>query len=411
MYCPRCNIEVGNDEFCENCGGKTVPSIEEADKVKNVPEPIKEKINRINNRNTEIAKPEFKVKKLISMIVIAVIVIGGLIGYNTLKSQYTPEKVTQRYFNYLAKKDYKDAYKLLVDTDDYFLSEPMFEKAMSAESFKTYTIKSYNQADFNQSSDANMNGKQLAQADSYFEVNCEGNLYPIGIIKKGKKFMFFDDYKILADNLTTSWTFTAPKGTKILVNGKEPKTVQEADNSGSLSLANYNPENVNLEISQIFKGSYDVTASMDGAINIKYDKAVAGKDITVKYSPTDILVNSLKDVTEQYLKLHFSNATKDKFSSIVASDNQLSAMTFEQAWGGSSDNGIKYTLKDITVTDKSIDDSSHAKISIDIKADYEDDTMVSWGGSKQTGTKDINTDIYFEKQNGKWLIYNTGSID
>ena len=53
----------------------------------------------------------------------------------------------------------------------------------------------------------------------------------------------------------------------------------------------------------------------------------------------------------------------------------------------------------------------HATITVKGTVQYEDSSLVEFGMNKLSGTKDLLTEIRFKKDNGKWLIVETGYLN
>ncbi|NFL88146.1 hypothetical protein FDB24_16745 [Clostridium botulinum] len=403
MYCPRCNIEVENEEFCEKCGRATVASSEVAATTTlqaKITEPIREEL-KIN----KIKVSKFNFKKIVSSIAFLAICIGIFIGYSVLKDQYTPRRTVEKYYTYLLNKDYDNAYKLLIGTDSNFLTKDNFEKSMESMNLKSYNIKNYNPNEFSfDERKSNFNA-----TNNMFSVQAEEKLFPIEIQKDGKKLLFFDDYKISTDSFTTKWEFTAPKGASITIDGKEANVTNEIsyDNNSFMIGSSYKADSCTYSIDNIFNGTYDVNVTMDGAKDFKASGAVAGKKLDIKFETTDELAKQLQDQAKEFLDLHYSNATQDKYSGILTPDSKVLSKTNQF---GLSSNQVINKLQDIKITKQSIDDLEHVKISVSGTISYEDSSLVQWGLNKSSGTKEINVDFYFEKQDGKWLISDTSYI-
>lgn len=408
MYCTRCKIKT-EDTFCENCGGATVASEEVAATSTTVQAdisyPIQEKIK--NEVGQPIAK-KITVKKILSITIALVLVIGVLTGYNILSKQYTPRKTVEKYYNYLVNKDYDNAYKMLINTDNNFLNKDIYTISIQQVDFSQYTIKNYNSNDFPKS--YNPKNNNLDTIGNMFSVQTGGYLYPVGVVNLGKKLLVFNDYKIEAGNFTTKWQLTAPIGAKVLVAGKE--TVKSNDLNLDVNFninpnSFYKPETTVYEVGSIFNGKYDITASMEGAKDVNYKGAVAGKKINIKFEPTEELSNQLQEKAKKFVDLYYTNASQEKYSEIVTQDsNALTRVSILDY----ANNSVVNKVQDIKVINKSIDDGTHATITVKCTINYEDSSWVAWGGTKQTGTRDITTDFYFEKQDGKWLIIDTGYL-
>ena len=358
-------------------------------------------------KTTKVKVSKFSTLKIISIVAICVLVIGGFICYKILLAQNTPKKAVEKYYNYIVKKDYDNAFKMMVGTDDRFLDIANFKIVMDQKNIKTFYIKAYNSNDFEQSYQNN-NSQTNAQpvlSPNMFEVQGSGKLYPVSVIENGSKLVFFKDYKINADNLSIKWKLTAPTGAKILVNGKNTDIVGEPELS-SENYAEYKPTNDIYQIDRIFQGSYNITGKMDGAKDLKLSAATAGTETDIKFKPNANLLKKLEDQTKSFINLYYSKASEDKYTSILTDDSD--ALLLMKTVGYSS-NGITKKLQNIKITESQLDDSSHAKISVTGIASYNNPQMI--GLDPKTGTKDITAEFSFEKINGKWLICDVTGID
>jgi len=404
MYCPRCRIKT-EDEFCENCGNATVSSEEVA--ATTVQADMHYLMHKEIKKEKVITRaPKLTIKKIISLVAILVIGTGALIGYSLLKKQYTPKKTVEKYYNYLSNHDYDNAYKMLINTDDKFLSKDIYKNSMSKMNFNEFTIQNYNEFSKsylpNNSQDTN-----ISNSGNMFSVQAGGKSYPVSVVNMGKRLLIFNNYKIAADNYTIKWQFTAPTGAKILINGKEPIKTNEPNLDNAFSFNGvYKPSSAVYEIGRIFNGTYDVTATMEGAKEVNYKGLLAGKKINIVFEPNDDLTKQLKENAKSFLELYYSNASQDKYSNLVTTDSNALKRIKEFAMYR-SDKAVN-KIKSVEVTEQSIDDVEHAKITVKSTIDYEDSSIAIWGLQKQVGTKEKLTDFYFEKQNGKWLIVDTG---
>jgi len=410
MYCPRCKIETGTETFCENCGGATVASDEVAAVTEEQTEtinPIKEK-NKTKSTNKKVTKKS--IKRYVTITCVAIMVITGLGMYRTLQSQYTPKNEVTKFYNYVVKKDYDNAFKQMVDTDDRFMDKEDFKVAIGEKNINTFYIKSYNQADFPQSYNTDISqGSNVKNISSnMFTVQGSGKLYAIGVNDNGSNLIFFKDYKINADSFAINWQISAPTGAKVLVNGKAPDISNQPNDDSAMPInGTYKPSSVLYQIDKIFDGSYDVTAKMDGAKDFKIVKAPAGKKVTINFNPNDSTIKQLQSQSKAYLDLYYSNATQDKYSKILTTDSDVLSKMSLSGFGTTS---VTNKLKDLTVVKSQLDDADHATMSVKGSVSYEDSSMVQFGGAKTTGTKDMTLDLYFERVDGKWLISDSGYI-
>ncbi|WP_443660941.1 hypothetical protein [Clostridium algidicarnis] len=401
MYCPRCKVET-EDTFCEKCGGATVASSEVASTIvkEKLPFTIQEERKEKKIRD----KTKFSFKKSIKLLIVVVILIGALMGYKTLQTQYTPLNTTKVFYNYIVKKDYDNAYKMLTNTDDQFTSKDMFESYMKQKDIKSFKIQNYNANTFNAAPSQN----NIKNSGNMFTVQANETLYPIDVVENGSKFIFFKNYKIKADNFSVKWQLIAPTGAKVMVSGKTPYVSNEPNTDVSTLLNDkYKPSTVLYQINEIFNGSYDVTATMEGADKFKLVSAPTDKEVTIKFNPSTSIIKTLQEQAKAYLDLYYSNATQDKYTSIITTDNDIALKLNSDIISSTLTN----KLQDIKINTSSLDDVDHATINVKCGLSYVDSSTAMYGQSATTGTKEMTTDFYFQRVNGKWLISDTGDLD
>ena len=76
-----------------------------------------------------------------------------------------------------------------------------------------------------------------------------------------------------------------------------------------------------------------------------------------------------------------------------------------------SSNKITNKLTTVEITEKKLEDMEHATITVKGTVQYEDSSLVEFGMNKLSGIKDLLTEIRFKKDNGKWLIVETGYLN
>lgn len=407
MFCPRCKIET-QDTFCEYCGSATVASSEVAAtsteaKTQHFQESIR------HDGNTIAAK--FSLKKIISFVAVLVLIIGGLTTYKALQAQYTPKKTVEKFYDYLIKKDYDNAYKMLINTDDRFMTKDNFKLAMEQKDIKQYYIKDFNINEFQNYEDSST--ANIRNLKNMFSVQASGKLYPISVAEDGSKLIFFKDYKIDASTFAVKWQMIAPQGAKISINGVEPDISDEPNyDNNMLYNTNYKPSTLIYQVDRIFQGSYDIVAKLDGAEDIKLSSAQAGKKVTIKFSPSADTLKKLQEQAKAYLDLYYSKATQDKYTSLLTTDSKAISR-IGGIFGGFnySSDYVTNKLQELKITSSQLDDIDHATVNVKGSVYYEDSSLLSWYGSKQTGTRDMETEFYFERVNGNWLICDTGYIN
>ncbi|MDS0525964.1 hypothetical protein NNC19_09765 [Clostridium sp. SHJSY1] len=311
-------------------------------------------------------------------IVIMIILIGTIAllgGYKALQAHFTPENALKKYCNYLADKKYKNAYKMLYNTDEDFLSEETFEGTYSDVDFSSYSIKDHENNGFN------------------YEIQVNGDTYNAEVSENGKKFFMFPNYKIDAKSIAAKeWKFFAPTGTEIFINDKKinddmiksEDTIK--DNQGP-----YKTQVSTYSIDNIFKGKYDISFKLNGADEIVKNDVQAGDKVLIqtKISKefTEQLINQTKDLFKAYYN---EGKNYEKFFSSTAN-----VATSINSLASNTDKRYKFIGDKIAVEKETeIGDSSHAKLRI----------MYTIEG---TEADQMNT-LYFIKENDKWLI---SSID
>ena len=313
------------------------------------------------------------------------------------------------FYNYIVKQDYDNAYNMLVDTDDKYMSKDNFKSYMKQKNIKAYYIKNYNANDFKQNtSSAETQKINSSSLGNLFTVQASGKLYPIDVVEDGAKLVFFKNYKIRADTFSVKWQLMAPTGAKVLVNGKTPDVSKEANLDTNLLLSDkYKPSTVLYQIDRIYNGSYDITSTMDGAENFKLDSAPADTKAIIKFKVSADTAKKLQDQAKVYLDLYYSKASNDKYSSLLTTDSDILTKT----GGFNYSDKVTKKLQDLKVIESQLDDANHAKISISTSVYSEDTSLVEFGQAIITGTRDSIADFFFERVNGTWLISDTGNID
>ena len=81
MYCPKCKIETGNDNFCGNCGGAT---INKSDLSGDIKEKEVSQSPREQFEDKKVTLSNLDAKKIIKISICAIVVISILVGYNAL---------------------------------------------------------------------------------------------------------------------------------------------------------------------------------------------------------------------------------------------------------------------------------------------------------------------------------------
>jgi len=402
MFCPRCEIDTGEDSFCEKCGGETVAS----DEIVSTSE-VKAKFPHIikqNNMEKKIKSTTSKVsiKTTICYIAFAVILIGGFTGYKVLQLKYTPETAVNQYYTYLANKDYTNAYKMLINTDNNFMSESMFEKSVENQNFKNYSIKLFNKNAFDPT-------EKSSNATTY-AVKASGLDYVAEVMQSGKKNLIFNNYKINAKNFTSSdWDFDVPHGAEIYVNGKKVNNlVTSATENSAVSGLNgqssaYITKTDSYQINSIFTGNYTVKMKLLGDSDLTVNNVAVGTKVSTDFKIKKSLEQQLQSQATELLKAYYGKKDMSKFLS-SDSDVESELKSSESLYAGDTGIQPRGTMhNDLTVEASSLDDSTHANINVKYTVN---NPVISVDKVTVLGNPDnaLTKIIYFEKTNGKWLI-------
>jgi len=402
MFSPRCKIDTGEDLFCEKCGDATVASNEIASTSE-----VKAKSTHIIKQNDMGKKiksitPKVSIKTTICYIAFAVILIGGFTGYKVLQLKYTPERAVNQYYTYLANKDYTNAYKMLINTDNNFMSESMFEKSVENQNFKNYSIKIFDNNIFDPT-------VRSTNATTY-TVKASGVDYVAEVMQSGKKNFIFNNYKINAINFTSSdWDFDVPHGAEIYVNGKKVNNLvtSATENDATSGLdgqsSAYITKTDSYQINSIFTGNYTVKMKLLGASDLTENNVPVGTQVSTYFEIKKSLEQQLQSQATELLKAYYGKKDITKFLS-SDSDVKSELKSHESLSGvGTGIQPIGTMHNDLTFESASLDDSTHANIDVKYTVSYPPttvDKVAIFGNSNNT----LSKIIYFKKTNGKWLI-------
>jgi len=405
-YCPVCKNETGKDQFCGKCGNATVVNNEIASTVEDQETSLQfSQANNINKKSKiKVLNSKTNIKKIIELVVIAVILVGGFTEYKVLQSKYTPEKTVNKYYTYLANKNYHDAYTMLSNTDNDFLNEEMFKKSVEKQNFKNYSIKDFNKEDFSDSNNISSNSTTYA-------VQTNGVTSVAEVEQKGKKNLIFNDFKINAKNFTTKdWTFEVPKGAGIYVNGTKVNNLVTSDTEDSATLGLigeskvYKTKTDSYKINSIFTGNYTVKMKLLGASDITLDDVPVGTKVNTDFKITKALDQQLQSQSKELLKAYYGKKDMSKF---LSSDNDVESELKDSesmgSVGGTATPSRGTMHNDLTVQTSSLDDSTHAYMDVKytVTTPVTSTTYASILGNPESA---ITKTIYFTKIGTKWLV-------
>ncbi|MDS0528559.1 hypothetical protein NNC19_23070, partial [Clostridium sp. SHJSY1] len=346
----------------------------------------------------ETKKNVLKDKKNIQILIIIIIVVGLFSIYKFLYSKYNTRIILEQYCNYLVNKDYENAYKMLYNTDNDFMSEEMFEKSLKDVDFSGYSIKEYSKRD--------NKDEKIEINDTTYEIQVNGFTYIAEVSPKGSKNPILKDYKINAKNLAIKdWNFTVPKGTEIFVNDKKVNGIIETSIDTShvpveFSIK-YEPESETYKIGGMFKGKCNITFKLDSTEDIVKNDVQAGYQISkvsLNFKQKKELTEELTNQTKKFLEAYYNKT--DMTDLIISNSDIIEKVRAQENLYNSTGKSINMK-DDIVLQNTAIDDNAHASICFMFTENY---TSTYYNGSRTVSK--VKT-IYFKKENHKWLVCTT----
>lgn len=428
MKCPKCKTEVGNMEFCEVCGaatGSEPKSIIEgaaAREIKRSEEETAATGAAVLNPGINIKVPEFSIKGIIAIGLAVVLLIAAIVGFSKMKAYSTPDATAERYSNYIIEGQTDKAFQILDIKESSFINKDYFKKYIKSLNLKGKQLKEVRPVE--QVNNAfSMFGQELTKDQvgntqnlKFFEAQIDTDIYSLSLVQKGKSYVIFNTWKVVASDFTKKWSITAPKGSKVSVDGVQVEKVEKSDNSNNYSFENqnYKVESLNYVIDSIFPGDYEITASMPGAKDLKV-KAAAGQQQSISFEPSAELMKELQQVAKNYLNLFYAKVDKSKYYGIVSPESSIIKNDSMGGGLGFFDSKAEKKLDSIEVSDKSaaIDDESHAKLEIIAHISVTSDEITDFftGATKKvTNQRTSVFDMSFIKKDGKWLLLEPGNM-
>lgn len=397
MYCPKCKIDTGNEDFCENCGTETVDKLDDNSVEK----------SSESKKEFKIEKPSIKknnIKKYIKLGGAAIIIIALVIGYSSMKNAYSPDKVASKYVGNLTEGNTEEAFKMLDIEEGDFINQDSYDefiKSMEIEG-KESVINEVEYDDFISEflGAEELNSEVMPRDMKYYEVKIEPNSYNLELIKKGKKLGAFDNWLISTEGFKTELNIKAPKGTKIFIDDKE--IVAENNNSGMDNVnVYYKPEYKTFNIAPVFPIEYEVIAKLEGAKDIKQVVSPENPMNEIKFEATKELEDKLISITEEFLNLHYSDSDESEFKDIVSKD------FFEANRMSNYIDFVSRELKELSIESTSIDDVEHISLVTNVNYDFEEETFESFFTDEliiEKGNADEKLEFLFQKNNDKWVV-------
>lgn len=411
MYCPKCKVDVGNTEFCETCGAATVGNLAKEEAAATTAALHNDDLITIDSIKATVKK--FPIKKLIITSLLVIVAIAAFIGYKSLEFYYSPGQTAERFVNALVAGDYDTAFDMLDGSDDKFITKDYFIKFMELKNIKGKNIVSLQETDkpandmlfdFFGTSQQNTKKAVIDEEAKYFTSQIDLEILSMTLVKRGKAYNLFDNWKISAGDFTTSWNITVPKGARVTVDGIPVEKIKETSSiEKSAILGIPAKETVTFIVENIFPGEYELSATMEGAKDLKFLASTDTAQV-LNFEPTDNLVADLRQVADNFLNLYYSNAGKNSFTGIVNPECQF-IQNLGNSWYDKRSQYKNLKLIGIETSDKSILDKDHAQLTVTAQYQY-DYEVWNWFETKtETRQEEQQYTMSFVRDNsGKWII-------
>ena len=383
-------------------------------------------------------------------ILAAVFVVLIIVALNVGKKQFSAEKTAQKYMEAVLNADWDTAYDYLnvrevtgLTKDDYTAAKsataPVSYQEMTATDetalAQNYVDQASDYMDELGLGDLGELGDMFADAyseyeDTYNEATGAENATSVVVEyytssgtqtayvtmeKAGKKWLFFDDWKVSADSTYgTDIELTVPAGSTVLLNGAAPSGAAVTNDDGTedvytipaLFYGTYQ-----LEISQEDMEPYTEAVEYDGYENLYYGdlKLVPDADLTVS------LTKQFGNDFQKYLSAAFAgsdfSAVQDLFTADAVKNEKVQPYykniqddlyTIDRGYGI-----IDIELDSISIDFdpySSISDQKPTDIVMTVKCNYNAEWYYSDSGDVETEKYEDSFMAAYAKENGTWKL-------
>ena len=408
MYCPKCGTE--NKEiakYCMHCG-----------------EPLVAGLKRPPHQEGYFAKPQISKSAVAVICELAGIVVCAIVLLSFIAGMFKPETVAKKYFVAMVNADYDKAFDLLNLQKTEAINEDSFNAfadgfsfgnvtdysviEQSTQSDDYYFMSHYDESDveYDSSNYRNYQVEYFVDGDSYPQT------WNISLVKRGKKYLFFDDWRINTEGMVaTDFDLAVPQGVTVEIDGDElSKDYISTDDTDDYSYAGCD----RYVVPEMFTGIHEVSLSGDDIKSVKRSIEVydgGGEDLSSGYEYTDEAEEAIqKKAVENMEAIYLAAMQKKDFSTIedlfskesrdeVADDYDSLVNYFSR---DSSPTSIAFS--DVEATSESTSTDAEINFHYTITYNYED----WWDGtvSQETYTSYDYLEISFSKEDGDWLQTN-----
>jgi len=458
MFCSQCGIQ--NEEgvrFCENCGQLLTGGAQDQQPIQQVPQqfppgngappvssasqyytatqtpPVNYSFyGQVGTQNSALAaqRPKRPIKPAFIIVGAAalVLIIVCIVLFNVGAHVASPRNVALNAFRNIYSGDYATLYNAVDITPGDFTGKSTFEKIMkkTADTQKLGKLLSCSVVSDKEST---KDKKSIETVTIKYTMSSESGSQTtsIALIKQsGKKWLFYDDWKISSDGLVAgSYTVYAPKGAT--VNFDNVKVSSKYLSKGSNPTNN--PQNYFDEyvLKNVLNGENDLKITSPYANDITDTVNVSDGD---SYTPSSIKLSDsaakLMSTTAQddLGKLYTAAISGNDFSSVKSlfSTDTQAQNNGENSFSQLSDDlnyyysyekleSVTFSNVDISNAEVQSDGSIYAGVGFDYV--YTLNVTDYYGGTSeftQTNPQSYSTDMQFVYDNGKWDISYIGNI-
>lgn len=366
MFCGECGAKNKNgDRFCSECGS-TLQVVEEPKVEKNVQKSTKEK------------QPMSKKNKIILAVVAVVVVVLG-VGYKLISDACSPKKIADDYIQAVLEQDADKLYKYLEIKDDKtFVSKKIYTELVGEQEeenqIQNYAITNIEYGE----------GK-LSATVTYRYTKKDSSTESTGVIiltkQKGKKFLFFDDWKVNSGvdaNLVENYTLKVPKGSVVTYAGVEVKDTYLDQEKSTDSLDVY-------VLPQVFAKSTVVKATLANGMELEQTVTPSSyyATQTIQFnqnSLSDATRDKMASTAKDVLTTLYSNAmAKKAFSDIKSSfqhdgldltDLEESYSSFVSSLTNATNTLTSISFTEVSLYSVSLNDDGNLKVRVKAKYNY-----------------------------------------
>ena len=459
MFCPECGSKNADDAvFCENCGANIAAALQQAQQEAPQTGTVQgaAQMPRYTSPTgtspaapapgTYVSAPKkarkpLKTSTKVTLAAVAAVVVAGIVLFQVGQSQSSPDKVATDYFAALQAQDWNSAYQKLDVGSSEFLTEKNFE-SVQKQNTKDEKIASYevSPAKLTDALTAGSFDKGSGALTKHVVIQylMKGSSTPkrqtLSLVKQqGKKWLFFDSWKISTDNLVTSEVnISAPSdvtvslgdiklGSKYLVKDKDADEDSDKDDGNAL---------VTYSVKKIFSGNYTVKATSPNIEDYTHSEDIDESDseITINRSDLKLKQSVLDSVAKQpgdIIKALYTAALAGKDFSSVSSyfvtdrDHQQLLQDEYSEIKDEIAQGDKGGFKSIDFTsfnpevDRSSSDMETIVVNTNVKYSYtaQPGTFFISNPAPYSGSDSSSFQMEFRNDKGKWLVDNMSDVD